>query len=148
MADRHSVRYGGRVEELDFEGINGQTIRRQAQIRYFPSIGENYGLAIALEDPVTEATDYDFNDVDSDPMTFDAEATSSSELPDIVGSVRRTWFDRWHVKTAAVLRKLQAQSVWNPGLEPSTNAWGVSVSGVFMLTSWGVIDNVKFLLMG
>ena len=51
-------------DELDFEGINGQTILRQAQIRWFPSIGEDYNLAVALEDPITEATDYDYNDVD------------------------------------------------------------------------------------
>jgi hypothetical protein len=145
-----STMYDARAhpDELDFEGINGQTILRQAQFRYFPSIGEKYDFAVALEDPATEATDYDYNDSDMDPSTFDAEATSSSDLPDIVGSFRRTWFNSWHLKTALVLRKLRAQSTWNPGLEQDTPGWGVSVSGVFNVPFWGDRDNIKFQLMG
>jgi TolA-binding protein len=135
-------------EELDFEGVNGQNILRQAQIRYFPSIGENYDLAVALEDPVTGATDYDFNDVDGDPMTFEAEATSSSDLPDLTASIRRTWFNDWHVKAAIVLRRLQAQSAWTPGLEPATTGFGASVSGVFKVGLWDERDNIKFQLTG
>ncbi len=135
-------------DELDFEGINGQTILRQAQIRWFPSIGEDYNLAVALEDPVTEATDYDYNDSDLDPTTFEAEATSSSEMPDLVASIRRTWFNRYHLRTAFVLRNLQAQSTWLPGLEPSTAGWGLSVSGVTKVPFWDERDNIKFQVLG
>jgi hypothetical protein len=135
-------------DELDFEGINGQTILRQAQIRYFPSIGDDLDLAIALEDPVTEATDYDYGNADMNMSTFEAQAASSSGLPDLVASIRRTWFNHWHLKTAIVLRKLQAQSVWVPGLEPSTTGWGVSASGVFKVPFWDERDNIKFQLMG
>jgi hypothetical protein len=135
-------------DELDFEGINGQTILRQAQIRWFPSIGEDYSLAVALEDPITEATDYDYNDVDTDSTTFGEEATSSSGLPDLVGSIRRTWFDRYHLRTALVLRNLQAQSVWDPGLEPSTTGWGLAVSGVTKVPFWDERDNIKFQVLG
>ncbi len=135
-------------DELDFEGINGQTILRQAQIRWFPNIGEVYSLAVALEDPITEATDYDYNDFDNDSTTFEEEATSSSDLPDLVGSIRRTWFDRYHLRTALVLRNLQAQSIWVPGLEPSTTGWGLAVSGVTRVPFWDERDNIKFQLMG
>ena len=135
-------------DELDFEGINGQTILRQAQIRWFPSIGEDYNLAVALEDPITEATDYDYNDVDMNMSTFEDEATSSSDLPDLVGSIRRTWFDRYHLRTALVLRNLQAQSVWTPGLEPSTTGWGLAVSGVAKVPFWDERDNIKFQVLG
>lgn len=38
-------------EELDFEGINGRVVVRQPQIRYFPSIGEDWDLTVGLEDP-------------------------------------------------------------------------------------------------
>ena len=136
------------MEELDFEGVNGQTVLRQAQMRYFPEIGENIDLAFSLEDPVTEATDYDFNNVGVNPADFSAQATSSSELPDLVASIRRNWFGRWHLKTAIVLRKLAAQSVFTPGVDPSTTAWGLSASGVFKIPFWGEQDNIKFQLMG
>jgi hypothetical protein len=135
-------------DELDFEGINGQTILRQAQIRWFPSIGEDYNLAVALEDPITEATDYDFNDVDTDSTTFEEQATSSSEQPDLVASIRRTWFNRYHLRTALVVRNLQAQSIWVPGLEPSTFGWGLSVSGVVKVPFWDERDNIKFQVLG
>ena len=135
-------------DELDFEGINGQTILRQAQIRWFPSIGEDYSLAVALEDPITEATDYDYNDADNTLSTFEEEATSSSDLPDLVGSIRRTWFDRYHLRTALVLRNLQAQSFWVPGLEPSTVGWGLAVSGVTKVPFWDERDNIKFQVLG
>ena len=136
------------MEELDFEGVNGQTVLRQAQMRYFPEIGENFDLIFSLEDPVTEATDYDFNNVGADPDEFSQQATSSSEQPDFVASVRRNWFGRWHLKTAIVLRKLAAQSVFTPGLEPSTTAFAISASGVFKVPFWGEQDNIKFQLMG
>jgi len=135
-------------DELDFEGINGQTILRQAQIRWFPSIGEDYSLAVALEDPITEATDYDYNDADNTLSTFEEEATSSSDLPDLVGSIRRTWFDRYHLRTALLLRNLQAQSFWVPGLEPSTVGWGLAVSGVTKVPFWDERDNIKFQVLG
>ncbi len=135
-------------DELDFEGINGQTILRQAQIRWFPSIGEDYNLVLSLEDPVTEATDYDYNDSDTDLSTFEAEATSSSEMPDLLAGIRRTWFDRYHLRTALVLRNLQAQSVWVPGLEPSTTGWGLALSGVTKVPFWDERDNIKFQVLG
>ena len=80
--------------------------------------------------------------------TFEDEATSSSDLLDLVGSIRRTWFDRYHLRTALVLRNLQAQSVWTPGLEPSTTGWGLAVSGVAKVPFWDERDNIKFQVLG
>ncbi len=38
-------------EELDFEGINGRINKRHTQFRYFPDIGQDWNLAVALEEP-------------------------------------------------------------------------------------------------
>ena len=79
-------------EELDFEGINGEINTRQTQIRYFPEIGKHWNLIISLEDPQPEIQN----------------GTGISLIPDMIVSIRRTWFDRWHIKTALLLRKLRA----------------------------------------
>jgi len=39
---------------VDFEGINGGMLVRQAQIRVFPKIGESMSLKLSLEDPKTD----------------------------------------------------------------------------------------------
>ena len=44
-----------RPEEIDFEGLSGRVRVRQAQLRYFPHIGETFNLAVSLEDPAPEA---------------------------------------------------------------------------------------------
>jgi len=43
-----------RPEDLDFEGINGQILVRQPQIRYFPKIAKDWNLLAALDDPSPE----------------------------------------------------------------------------------------------
>ena len=44
-------------EEVDFEGINGQILARQAQIRIFPNFGQSMNFKLALEDPRTDVID-------------------------------------------------------------------------------------------
>jgi hypothetical protein len=79
-------------EEVDFEGINGRVVVRQSQIRYFPQVGKNVRWMISLEDPQPEVTN----------------GTGVSDLPDLVSSVRREWFGKYHWKTAVVLRQVGA----------------------------------------
>jgi hypothetical protein len=102
-------------EELDFEGINGRINVRQPQLRYFPKLGDNWDVMVSIEDPNPEITG----------------GTAISRWPDIVVSTRRTWFDRWHIKTSGVLRQLTG--TWDEDLTGETDeqitAWGVSVSG-------------------
>jgi hypothetical protein len=86
-------------EEVDFEGINGRVVVRQTQLRYFPQIGKDLRWMISLEDPQPQV----------------AGATGVSDLPDIVSSIRRDWFNRWHVKTAVLFRQIRASN--NAGID-------------------------------
>ena len=102
-------------EEIDFEGINGAVNVRQPQIRYFPRLGKNWDLILSLEDPNPEVTG----------------GQATSQWPDLVASVRRTWFNRWHIRSSVVLRQITA--IWADDVtgdtESQVTGWGVSLSG-------------------
>ena len=102
-------------EELDFEGINGRVNVRQAQIRYFPNIGQDWNFVVSLEEPQAEVTD----------------GQARSQWPDVLFSARKTWFERWHVKSSAVIRQLTA--TWDDDTtgdtESKETAYGISISG-------------------
>lgn len=141
-------------EEVDFEGINGRVVVRQTQIRYFPQIGKDWRWMISLEDPQPQVTG----------------GTGVSDIPDIVSSIRRDWFNRWHLKTAVILRQIRA--VTNDGVtsngqacDPTTDAdctsygafagneesaigWGVTVSGKINAPWWNKNDNILFQFNG
>jgi len=117
-----------RPEDLDFEGINGQILVRQAQIRYFPKLGKNWNLLVALEDPKPEI----------------AGGEGESRIPDLVLSVQRTWFKKWHVKSALLYRNIEAicDCLSNPS--DNANGWGVSVSGRTAIKWWDTRDSLQF----
>jgi hypothetical protein len=121
-------------EEIDFEGINGAVNVRQPQVRYFPKIGQEWDLMFSMEDPNPEITG--------------GEATS--KWPDLVASARRTWFDRWHIRSSLVLRQITA--IWELDStgenESQVLGWGVSLSGKTAVTSWNSSDrdNLMFQL--
>ena len=121
-------------EEIDFEGINGAVNVRQPQVRYFPKIGQEWDLMLSVEDPNPEVTG--------------GEATS--KWPDLVASVRRTWFDRWHIRSSLVLRQITA--IWDldptGDTESQTTGWGVSLSGKTATQFWNSSnqDNLMFQL--
>lgn len=119
-------------EELDFEGINGRINIRQPEIRYFPEIGKNLNLLVALEDPDPQITD----------------GTGLSQWPDFVASIRRTYFDIFHVKTALLVRNIQANWDGSPDpdnpVEDSVIGWGLSVSGTTPLPWWDERDNFLY----
>ena len=102
-------------EEIDFEGINGAVNVRQPQIRYFPRLDKEWDLVLSLEDPNPEVTG----------------GQATSEWPDLVASLRRTWFDRWHISSSVVLRQITA--IWDEDVTGDTvsqeTGWGLSVSG-------------------
>ena len=118
-------------EELDFEGINGRINVRQPEIRYFPEIGQDWNFLVALENP-------------------DAQITSGealSQWPDFVASIRRTWFERFHVKTALILRNIEAEwdDTTNGVTDDSTYGWGLTVSGKTAIPRLGdTRDNFLF----
>jgi hypothetical protein len=127
-----------RPEEVDFEGINGEILARQAQVRLFPSFGENFSFKIALEDPRTEVIN----------------GNGSKGRADIVVSLDRLEFDEsdgpvlaqlggWNSRVAFILRDLRAD--WRgttPGEGTAANArgWGVTTSGRKSVQQWGEED--------
>jgi hypothetical protein len=100
-------------EEVDFEGINGRINVRQAQVRWFPSIAEDWNLLLALEDPTPDITGGD----------------GVSQIPDLVASVQRRVRDRWNVKGALLLRTLRARWDLDPTKRDEATGWGISISG-------------------
>ena len=100
-------------EEIDFEGISGRINIRQPQIRFFPKIGKDWNLMFSLEDPEVDVED----------------GEGVSEWPDIVTSVRRTFLERWHIKSSILLRQIQAVSTINPMGKEKEIGWGASISG-------------------
>ena len=117
-------------EDIDFEGLNGRINVRQPQLRFFPSIGENLQLAVAVEDPNPDVTD----------------GTGLTKVPDVVASIRRTWWNRWHLKSALVMRQIRAHPDNDPSAEEKDTGWGLSVSGRVKVPLWGEDDNLLFQL--
>jgi hypothetical protein len=121
-------------EEIDFEGINGAVNVRQPQVRYFPKIGQDWDLMFSVEDPNPEITG----------------GTATSKWPDLVASARRTWFERWHVRGAVVLR--QISGIWDEDVtgetEHQVTGYGISLSGKTATQFWNGSgsDNILFQL--
>jgi hypothetical protein len=142
-------------EEVDFEGINGHVLLRQTQVRYFPEIGKDLQLMVSLEDPQPQVTG----------------GEGVSELPDLVASIRRTWFNRWHIKTAVLMRQIRATvsagvdsngqpctpiagtpagqpdsngcaAMATPGSSVKTNGWALTLSGKVKIPMTGENDNL------
>jgi hypothetical protein len=119
-------------EELDFEGINGRINVRQPEIRYFPEIGKDLNLLVALENPDPQITG----------------GTGISQWPDMVASIRRTWFEIFHVKTALLVRNIEANWDMSPDpnnpIEDSVIGWGLTVSGTTPVPWWDTRDNFLY----
>jgi len=142
-------------EEVDFEGINGHVVLRQTQVRFFPEIGQDLRFIVSLEDPAPQVTG----------------GAGVSDLPDLVASIRRTWFDRWHVKTAMLLRQVRAVNnsgvdsngqpcvpvegtspgqpdangcvaIANAGAEAKDFGWAVTASGKIQMPIWAENDSL------
>lgn len=117
-------------DDIDFEGLNGRINERQAQLRYFPSIGEHLDLAVAIEDPNPDVTG----------------GTGLTKVPDVVAAIRRTWLNRVHVRSSLLLRKISARPDTNPDVTDTVGGWGLSLSGRLNVPRWGKADNLLFQL--
>jgi hypothetical protein len=146
-------------EEVDFEGINGHVLLRQTQVRYFPKIGEDLQLMVSLEDPSPQVTG----------------GEGVSQVPDLVASIRRNWFGRWHIKSAVLLRQIRANvnagadnngqectpetgttpgqpdgngciAIANAGSNAKTNGWALTLSGKVKVPLFGENDNLLWQL--
>ncbi|TDJ48051.1 MAG: hypothetical protein E2O52_01785 [Gammaproteobacteria bacterium] len=115
-------------EELDFEGINGRINVRQPQIRFTPQIGTELNLIVSLEDPNAQITG----------------GEAISQIPDVIASIRRTFFERWHVKASALFRTIEGTCICLDGNQDKVTGWGLSVSGKSGLPRLGPRDNLMF----
>ncbi len=139
-------------EEVDFEGISGKVLLRQPQVRWFPKIGEDWDLQVALEDPQAQVTEYcDPNNPADGGCGNDVRviADGASDIPDGIVSIRRNWSKRNYVKVAAVVRDIRAISNYNDvNTTDSTTGWGLTVSSVIRTNWWTESDNFKLQLTG
>ena len=94
-------------EEVDVEGINGQDLLRNAQIRWSPQFGETLNLKLALEDPATDI--------------YNGQGQRGSF--DLVASLEKVPLGRlglWNYWVGAVLRDLNAIETVPPARSPPT----------------------------
>jgi hypothetical protein len=128
-------------EQVDFEGINGQVLVRQPQIRIFPRFGQHMSFKLAVENPETDVVN----------------GTGARGRADLIMSMDRLplgTLGSWNSRIGFILRDLQAQQVTGgfgtpPGDEiptASDRGWGATTSGRKSITWWGDKDFVLWQL--
>ena len=117
-------------QDMDFEGINGENVIRQAQIRYTYQVKQkqNVWFAAALETPEVSITGGEGVNV----------------APDMVARVFWRFKQIGHLQYAIVLRQIRGEP--NPPLTGSdkVNAWGTTLSGVVPFHKFNLIDRFIF----
>ena len=124
-------------EEVDVEGINGQVLLRNSQIRWSPQFGETLNLKLALEDPSTDI--------------YGGQGQRGSF--DLVASLEKVPLGRlgnWNYRVGAVLRDLSAIETnavgEDIGKTQSATGWGITTSGRQPLTWWAEDDYLLWQL--
>lgn len=121
-------------EEVDFEGINGRINVRQAQLRFFPSIG-SFNFTLSLEDPQPDVSG----------------GSGISQMPDVVIGIDNTNWGLlkrinkqagWDARVALIGRQIEARAD-GVGAKESTFGWGITASGSAMAPFFSEKD--KFL---
>lgn len=115
-------------QDLDFEGINGENVIRQAQFRYTWNAREGLSVAVAAETPEVSLTG----------------GQGVNQAPDIVGRAVWTVKETGHVQTAVVLRQIRGEWDLDPGTVRSVPAWGATVSGVIPFPYFDLTDRLIF----
>ena len=101
-------------QDLDFEGINGENVIRQAQIRYTFTVRDNLNVAVALETPKVSITGGEGVNV----------------APDVVARTVWSFREIGHLQAAVVLREIRGEPDLPLTGSESATAWGASLSGV------------------
>jgi hypothetical protein len=119
-------------EQVDFEGINGAILRRQPQLRFFPSIGEQFSLVISAEDPETAVE----------------SGIGDSGIADIVVSVDKLPLTRsrnWNYKVGVIFRDLRGKvDASDTSPLQRTTGWGLTTSGRLASPIWGESDDIAW----
>ena len=117
-------------QDLDFEGINGENVIRQAQIRYFSQVREDLTVAGAAETPKVSLTG----------------GKGVNVAPDLIGRAVWTFKEIGHLQGAVVLRMIRGEP--DPPATGSDRAfaWGASMSGVVPFRHFNLTDRFIFQL--
>jgi len=119
-------------QALDFEGINGENLIRQAQIRYTWTPGDRATVAVALETPEVSITGGEGVNV----------------APDVVGRAVWKFKEIGHLQTAVVLRGIRGESPITGSEDDSVFGWGASLSGVVPFYYFNQTDRFVFQFNG
>ena len=117
-------------EDIDFEGINGENVIRQAQIRYSWQVRENLSVAAALETPEVSLTG----------------GQGVNLIPDLVGRTIWSFRETGHLQAAVVLRQIRGEPDTGTTGTRSDFAWGASLSGVVPFHYFKLVDRFIFQL--
>lgn len=117
-------------QDLDFEGINGENVIRQPQIRYTWQVREDLSVAAAAETPEVSLTG----------------GSGVNVVPDLVGRTIWNFKKVGHLQAAVVARQIRGESELNPDDVTSAFAWGASLSGVIPFYYWNLTDRFIFQL--
>ena len=121
-------------EEVDIEGINGQVLVRNAQVRWFPRFGKQMSLKIAMEDPFTDVIN----------------GEGQRGRADLIATMDRMPLGplgRWNYRVGMILRDLSAvKNVGprngndSPNNKKNTTGWGITTGGRQPMSRWGESD--------
>jgi hypothetical protein len=119
-------------QDLDFEGINGENVIRQPQVRYTWKLADDFEMAAALETPQVSLTG----------------GQGVNLIPDTI--VRAIWRfkDIGHLQSAVVFREIRGEANLTPGAVRSDFATGVTLSGVVPFYYFGLTDRLIFQVNG
>ena len=115
-------------QDLDFEGINGENVIRQAQIRYTWQVQDDLSVAAAVETPDVSLTD----------------GVGVDLIPDLVGRAIWSFKETGHLQGAVALRQIRGKSDANPDDVTSVPGWGASISGVVPFHFFDLTDRFIF----
>jgi uncharacterized coiled-coil protein SlyX len=116
-------------QSLDFEGINGENVIRQAQFRYWRRVGESVRVAGAIETPRVSLTG----------------GQGVNVVPDLIARAVWEFKEIGHLQGAVVFREIRGETT--PPLTPnsdSATAWGATMSGVLPFHYFDLVDRFIF----
>jgi outer membrane DcaP-like protein len=117
-------------QDLDFEGINGENLIRQAQFRYTWLVRKDLSLAAAAETPSVSLTG----------------GEGVNQVPDLVGRLIWTFKEIGHLQGAVVGRQIRGESTIDPDDVRTLTGWGASLSGVVPFYYFNLTDRFIFQL--
>jgi len=115
-------------QDLDFEGINGENLIRQAQFRYTWQVKDDLSVAAAAETPAVSLTD----------------GEGVNLFPDLVGRAIWSFKEIGHLQGAVAVRQIRGESDANPDDVTSVPGWGASISGVVPFHYFDLTDRFIF----